>query len=157
MQSLTVRAATTTDVPRLAQLWYEKTVLQQQADPRIRIAPDGQARWTAAAEAWVGDPLMALFVAGAGDEVVGYIVARVESPSPGLLPDRIGTVSDVAIDAHRYHAGVGRSLVAAVRGWLLEQGVHQLSIKISRRHAVEQAFWRALGAKEWFDCLWMKF
>src|SRR5215213_9922955 len=118
MQSLTVRAATTTDVPRLAQLWYEKTVLQQQADPRIHIAPDGQARWTAAAEAWVSDPLTALFVAGAGDEVVGYIVARVESPSPGLLPDRIGTVSDVAIDAHRYHAGVGRSLVAAVRGWL---------------------------------------
>lgn len=157
MYALTVRPATTTDIPRLALLWYEKTVLQQQADPRLRLAPDAAAKWSAAAQGWLEDETRAVFVASSADLPVGYLVAAVENNAPGLLPERIGTLLDLALDAHGYHAGAGRALVNAARDWLRAQGIEQAKVTISRRHAVEQAFWRALGAKDWFDCLWMKF
>jgi GNAT superfamily N-acetyltransferase len=156
MEALKTRPASLNDIPRLASLWYEKTVLQQQADPRFRLAPDALERWSQAAQGWIKDSSFAVFAADAEDAPVGYVVVTIEPGAPGLLPERIGAILDLAIDAHGYHGGVGRALVDAARDWLREQGIEQMRIPVARRHAVEQAFWRALGAKEWFDCLWMK-
>jgi GNAT superfamily N-acetyltransferase len=153
MEALIIRSATLNDIPLLASLWYEKTVLQQQADSRLTLAPDGLVRWSEAACAWLEQPSSAIFVAG--DVPAGYVVTAIEQGAPGLLPERIGSILDLTIDAHGYHAGAGRALVNAARDWLRGQGVEQMRIPVLRRHAVEQAFWRALGAKEWFDCLWM--
>ncbi len=156
MQTLLVRAATPLDIPRLASLWYENTVLQQQADHRIRMAPDGEARWSSVAASWLADPRMAVIAAEGDKGIIGYSVGRVEDGPAGLLPERRGVVLDLAIDAHGYHAGVGRELIGALRRWFISQGVEELLVYVTRRHAVEQAFWRALGAKEWIDCLSMK-
>lgn len=155
METVTVRPARPSDLPRLAHLWYEKTVLQQQVERRIRIAPDGRDRWTAAAADWLEDSSRVVLVAER-EEVVGYVIARVQPSPPGLLPERMGVIEDMAIDAHGYHPGVGRSLYRAARDWLTGQGVEGMVVGISRRYAVEQAFWRAMGATEWMDWLWMK-
>jgi GNAT superfamily N-acetyltransferase len=156
MQTLLVRAATAHDLPRLASLWYENTVLQQQADRRLKMAPDGEARWTLAATAWLADPQARIVVADRGDGVIGYAVGRVEAGPSGLLPEQRGVILELAIDAHGYHAGVGRELIGALRQWFKGQGAEEFIVHVTRRHAVEQAFWRALGAKEWIDCLSMK-
>lgn len=156
MQTLIVRAATTTDIPALVPLWYEKTILQQQADRRIVIAPQGREQWTAAAHEWLADPHTMLFIATDADTLAGYLVVGVRPNAPGLLPSHIGVIADIALDAHHYHAGVGRNLVEAACGWLRAHEIQHISIDVVRRHAVEQAFWRALGAREWTDRLWMK-
>ncbi len=156
MQTLLVRAATPLDLPRLASLWYENTVLQQQADHRLRMAPDGETRWTVRAALWLDDPRAAVFVADHGSGVIGYCAGRVEAGAAGLLPEQRGVILELAIDAHGYHAGVGRELIGALRRWFKAQGAEDMIVYVTRRHAVEQAFWRALGAKEWIDCLSMK-
>lgn len=151
----TVRPAQTADLPLLARMWYEKTVLQQQANPRLRFAPDAEVRWRQAAAAWLADADTALLVAVDADTPVGYTVVRVQAGTPGLLPDCVGVLVDMALDTHRYRGGVGRSLVAAARDWLQSRGAAQWTIMVSQRSAIEQAFWRSLGAQEWMDCLWM--
>lgn len=156
MQTLTVRAATPDDLPDLAALWYENTVLQQQADPRIRIAPGGEQVWARAAARWLDEPTTALLVAQ-GTAIAGYLLARVQPGTPGLLPERMGVIAEMAIDLHGYHGGAGRHLFDGARAWFAAQDVHEVVIMVSRRHAVEQAFWRALGAKDWTDCLLMTF
>jgi len=157
MCALIVRSATPADVSHLAQLWYEKTVLLQQADPRVRMAENAHERWMAAACAWLEQPLVALLIADDDGEVAGYIVARVEPGPPGLLPEKRGVIADIAVDAHRYRPGVARRLVQAAQSWLAEQNVHEMLVNAPRRDAVAQAFWRSLGAREWMDGLWMKF
>jgi GNAT superfamily N-acetyltransferase len=141
----------------LARMWYEKTVLQQQADARLRFVPDAEARWQAAAAGWLDDRRMAVLVAQEADACVGYVVVRVEPGPPGLMPERLGVLQDMALDTHRYRGGIGRGLIAGAEDWLRGQGVQQLTVAVSRRSAVEQAFWRSLGAREWMDCLWMTF
>lgn len=151
----TVRPAHAADLPSLARMWYEKTVLQQQANPRLRFAPDAERRWQQAAAAWLNDADMAVLVAMDDDAPVGYTVVRAQAGAPGLLPDCVGVVVDMALDTHRYRGGVGRRLVDAAREWLQSRGAAHMTVAVSQRSAVEQAFWRSLGAQEWMDCLWM--
>lgn len=152
-----IRSAHSTDLPLLARLWYEKTVLQQQADPRLRFAPDAEKRWQHAAAGWIADADSEILVAEDSLQPVGYTVVRVQPGAPGLLPECVGVLVDMALDTHRYRGGVGRALVGSARTWLQERGVARLMITVSQRSAVEQAFWRSLGAREWMDTLWMTF
>jgi len=138
-------------------MWYEKTVLQQQADSRLRFAPDAEARWQTAASGWLHEAGLALLVAVDADQPVGYAAVRVEAGAPGLLPEHVGVLVDMGLDTHRYRGGVGRALVSAAQDWLRDHGAAQMTVAVSRRSAVEQAFWRSLGAREWMDSLWMRF
>jgi GNAT superfamily N-acetyltransferase len=146
----TIRAALRTDLPALAALWHEKLVLQ--ADPRLTASPE---RWMAATSASLDDPRCALFTAVDDDRAIGYIVGWVQ-PFPGVSGDALGMITEIAIDTHGYHAGVGRALLDALRAWFHAQGVEALVVWTSHRLAMEQAFWRSVGAIDWMDMWWIK-
>jgi len=126
-----------------------------QTDRRTQPAPNARESWAAAAQTWLDDPRCALFAAERDDSLIGYIVAWVQ-PMPGLVPQNIGLITEIAIDTHGYHGGVGRSLVNALRMWFKEQDVERAAVWTPRYDAVAQAFWRSLGAAEWVDVLWLK-
>jgi GNAT superfamily N-acetyltransferase len=144
---------TATDLPALAKLWYEKLVMQ--TERRISPAPDARESWAAAAQTWLNDPRCGLFAAERDDDLIGYIAGWTQ-PMPGLVPERIGLITEIAIDAHRYHGGVGRALFEALRAWFKTQGIEQIAIWTPCYDAVAQAFWRSLGAAEWVDVLWIR-
>jgi GNAT superfamily N-acetyltransferase len=150
---ITIRAATSADIPSLAELWYEKTVMLAQADRRLKLAPDARAAWTRAALNWLADPHCCLLVA-AQAAPVGYLRASLHE-QPGMLPASYGAIHQMAIDAHGYYGGVGRALVEAARAWFEGQGVDRIVVWTARRDATEQAFWRSLGATDWMEMLWM--
>lgn len=151
--TITVREAITDDLPALAALWHEKTLLQ--ADRRLRLAPDARASWIEAAGAWLTDPKRALFVALDEDAPVGYAAGGLRE-MPGMMPAHIGVIDDFALDAHRYHGGAGRLLASALRRWFAEQGVECCAAWLPRNDAVAQAFWRSLGGEDWINILWLK-
>jgi GNAT superfamily N-acetyltransferase len=147
---LIIRAAVSTDLPQLAQIWQEKIVLQADS----RFTPAAQ-RWIASASAWLTDPRCVVLTAEADGQPVGYAVGWIQ-PMSGLEGDAVGVITELAIDAHSYHAGVGRALADALRAWYAERGVSAIAAWASRRSAVEQAFWRSIGALDWMECLWIK-
>ncbi len=149
----TIRAATATDLPALAHLWHEKQVLQ--ADRRWVLAPNARDLWIEAARIWLNDPRCGFFAAEQEDSVIGYIVGWLQ-PRPGIMPEQIGLINEMAIDAHGYYGGVGRALVEALHGWFAARGVTQTAVWTPHYDAVAQAFWRSLGAAEWVDVLWIK-
>jgi GNAT superfamily N-acetyltransferase len=151
---VTIRPATATDIPDLAELWHEKTVMLLQYDRRLMLLPDAQAAWSKTALGWLEDPRCCVLVAEEG-RVVGYIAGWKQDAPPGMRPAQLGAVSQVAVDAHGYYAGVGRLLVDALRVWFAEQGIERMMVWTPHRLAVEQAFWRSLGATEWMDILWL--
>ena len=109
----------------------------------------------AAAQAWLGDARCGFFAAERDGEAIGYIVGWLQT-MPGLVPEQIGLITEIAIDAHGYHGGAGRALVSALRAWFAGQGITKTAIWTAHYDAVSQAFWRSLGATEWVDVLWMK-
>jgi GNAT superfamily N-acetyltransferase len=93
-------------------------------------------------------PDTCVFVADRGGRILGCLVGTVTSAPPGLLPERCGTVLELAIDSHgRGNGGIGTHLLEAFVGWLRPQGVTIIESRVPASHAIAQAFWRGFGAK----------
>ncbi|PJF28362.1 MAG: hypothetical protein CUN53_00560 [Phototrophicales bacterium] len=156
MTMIAVRPTLEADLPHLVHIWYEKWTLLSQADRRIRLASDAKERWINTARAWIvaADTHMASALT---DEIpIGYTVGRVMDAPPGLIPDKMGVVMDIALYGHRSYPGAARLLIGTLRAWFAAHGVEQIVVWAARRQPVEQAFWRSLGAVEWMDGLWLK-
>lgn len=156
MGEVTIRRAEKTDIPELSRFWYEKRTVQQQFDRRLTLAAEGRAAWEQSVALWLRDDACAIFVGLDDRGVLGYSIGWIQSTPPGLLPEKIGVLTDMALDAHEYQGGLGRLLVMAVRGWFAERKIENVIVYVPHRYAVEQAFWRSLGALEWVDVMWLK-
>ena len=156
MTMITVRPTIEADLPHLVHIWYEKWTLLSQADSRVRLASDAKERWTARAQAWLASADTHMVSALSADSPIGCAVGRMMDAPPGLVPDKMGVVIDMALDGHRSYPGAARMLVGALRTWFAAHGVEQIMVWTARRQPVEQAFWRSLGAVEWMDGLWLK-
>jgi GNAT superfamily N-acetyltransferase len=155
MKSVHIRRVTPDDIPHLAELWYEKQVLLHQSDPRFSDLPEAQSRWVEVATGWLHDAGCVFYSAEREGQIIGYIVGYLPVNLPGLLLKQVGVVTDLVLDAHTYQGGLGRLLLEALRVWFTEQGIEEIVIYVPRRHAVEQAFWRAVGATQWIDVMWL--
>lgn len=131
-------------------------MLQQQTDRRYQIAPDGPAQWSAAVLNWLADDQHMMIVAEHDDQIVGYIIGAIQASPPGVVPDRVGAILEIAISAHSNQGGLGRHLLEPVRAWFVERGLTRMIAYVPRRQPVEQAFWRALGATDMTDVMWMR-
>jgi ribosomal protein S18 acetylase RimI-like enzyme len=156
MQAIIVRAATLNDLPELSRLWHEKMVLLQQFDSRFILTPDAVGRWPDVVTAWLEDDDCRICVAERDHRALGYAVAWVKPAPPGLFSDRIGYITEIVVDAHAHQGGLGRLLLSALREWFTAQEIQQIVAYVPHRGAVEQAFWRAQGATEWVDLMWIK-
>lgn len=131
------------DIGGLGDLWEERRIIQAQADPRLALKPGERANWEA---------LMKYLIAG---EIDGRVMVAIKDGAligfiaGDIVDTRVGRVRDLTLDAHTYHGGLGRELVGALRAWYAERNITQMAICVPRFHAVEQAFWRSLGADEW--------
>ncbi|MCY3866632.1 MAG: hypothetical protein OXG68_14440 [Chloroflexi bacterium] len=151
-----IRSALLTDLEAGAQLWHDRIALLQQTDPAFRLLPDAAARWRAKAERWIADDEVGFFVATVDGELVGQVAVRVVAGQPGLYPERVGAVLEMAVDLHRASPGLSDGLLACAKDWLAKQGVRHLVIDVPARYPVEEAFWRARRARARFTRFWLE-
>lgn len=142
---LTVRPATPADLPALEALRRDKLALLAQID--ARFAAPAPARW----EAWLGDARCLILVAVAEAEPAGYVVGWLQDLPVGT----VGLVTDIALDMHRYQRQAARDLLDALKAWFRQHDAQGALVLAARRGALEQTFWRGLGAAEWMDGLWL--
>jgi ribosomal protein S18 acetylase RimI-like enzyme len=155
MEPVIIRRATSSDLPRLAELWQEKMILLQQSDPRFASFSGDPAAWSKGACDWLESDPFAIFVGEHGAQIVGYVVGWKQ---PGLFAppaEQIGVITDFALDTHTYQGGLGTRLLRAVREWFNQSGISRIAVYAPHCHAVEQAFWRAAGATQWIDLMWI--
>ncbi len=156
MLVLTIRAATLTDLPELTRLWHEKMVLQQQSDRRFTLMSDAITIWKQAVSEWLSDSNCRIQTAYRNDILIGYAIGWIKPAPPGVLPTHIGYVEEIVVDPHSHQGGVGRQLLDGLKEWFVERDIQNIVANVPRLAAVEQAFWRAQGAVEWVDLMWIK-
>lgn len=134
-----IRRATLTDLTAIEFLRQERRVLLQQSDPRLTVALSDPS---AAIQSLQGCVLVAYH----SERMIGYIVGWVDQTPLGPFPSGEGWIAELTLDAHQYHGGLGRALYQALRAWFDQHTIQRLWLQLPRYHAVEQAFWRSLGA-----------
>jgi ribosomal protein S18 acetylase RimI-like enzyme len=156
MQAITVRAATLDDLPELNRLWHEKMILLQQFDPRFILTPDAIERWSVELSSWLQDDECCISVVERDHHPLGYAIGWAKPAPPGLFSDHIGYITEIVVDAHAHQGGLGRLLLTTLRQWFAARKIKHIVAYVPHRGAVEQAFWRAQGAVEWVDLMWIK-
>ncbi|MDX2160761.1 MAG: GNAT family N-acetyltransferase [bacterium] len=156
MQPITLRPVIQTDLPLLADLWYEKLTILAAADARLQPAPGARETWLTAAERWSADESCCFVTAIVDNRPVGYALGTLIPPLPGVSEARTGAVTQIAIDAHGYYGGAARMLTDGLRAWFHEHQAERVLVIAPHRYPAEQAFWRGLGAVDWMDLLWLK-
>jgi len=145
-----IRSAVLEDIPTLADLWQERRIILSQVDSRFRLLPDEREIWLVGMQEKLVSATHRIFAVENEANLVGYICGSIQ-------PNELGLIEEIALDAHRYHGGLGRQLVRALQEWFKQRDIKQIIVGVPRRMAVEQAFWRSLGAKEWMDNPWKTF
>jgi hypothetical protein len=156
MLNVTVRPAKPNDIPELAQLWLEKMVLVAQSDSRFKLLPDAIVQWSSSAGSWLEDEHCMIYAAEQENHLTGFVMGWIQDAPPGVVPTRIGLITELAVDMHQYQQGLARALITPLREWFNQQGVGAVAAIVPHRHPVQQAFWRSLGASEWVDFMWIK-
>jgi hypothetical protein len=156
MLNVTVRPAKPNDIPALAQLWLEKMVLVAQSDSRFKLLPDAADQWATQAVLWFSDERCMIYAAEQENHLTGFVMGWIQTAPLGVALERIGLITELALDMHQYQQGLARTLLTPLREWFNHQGVGAVAAIVPHRHPVQQAFWRSLGATEWVDFMWIK-
>jgi ribosomal protein S18 acetylase RimI-like enzyme len=157
--AFTVRRAAADDADKLLFIWQETADMLSKSDRHITFAPDAADCWRRDLLEWLQRDDVAVFVAEsqiAEGKVLGYIVGSIANNPPVLTPRQYGYVSELAIDSHAKMGGLGRSMLEALKLWFKERNLTHIEARVPNRHAIAQAFWRALGASELYDQMWLR-
>lgn len=140
---INIRTAYSNDLNRLADLWYEQMVIRSQSAGLT--FNHTREEWITRASDWIVQKSVVIYVAEINETITGFVLGHVEGET--------GYIDDMIMDAHTYHGGQGRQLFKTIRDWLATHAIEYIIISTPRYHAVEQAFWRSLGAVEieWKD------
>ena len=151
LSHMNIRNATINDLPSLADLWQERMVIIGQIDPRFAQNRVERETWVTQEKERIHANDWHNIIAVTDDAVIGYIAGTIQASLSEHEESLVtyGIIEAIVLDAHTYHGGLGRGLYTAIKAWFDDQSTQQILIKAPRYYAVEQAFWRALGAKEW--------
>jgi GNAT superfamily N-acetyltransferase len=144
-----VRRAGRDDIDKLVPLWKEAVEMLVANDHRFSLNEGAAAQWAAATAAALDDEACVVFVAESRanpGRLLAYLVGKVTAAAALPHGQPTGVVCEIAIDFHARMGGIGTFLLTAFKGWLRERGVSCLEAHVPARHAIAQAFWRALGA-----------
>lgn len=156
MPVINIRRARYSDLPELSNIWYEKMVLQQQVDRRFTLADGARQKWMRHIDGYLAHERHAIWVAELYSNLAGFVLANVEESPPGLYPEMMGCISDMALDVHNPQPGLGQQLLDAACAWFAEHRIQSIVVHVPRRQVVDQAFWRAQGATAWMELMWLK-
>lgn len=153
-----IRPAQAADLPLLSEYWYDRAALLQQMGAPLQLLPDARSRWEDAAAHWLhADDVYFLTCVINDDEAGGALVGRIEANQPGLAPTHYGRVLQLVIDLHTPHLqqGMGGALLRAFQERLRDNDITRLVAAASVTLAVEEAFWRGMGAQRTQTIFWM--
>ena len=144
---VTIRAATTADVPALGRLGALLVRTHYDFD-RKRFIPETRqtlSRYGAFLGSQLADPDIAVLVAEEGREVIGYAYAGVEDYDYMSLRGPAGVLYDIVVDPDRRRHGVGRMLLDATLAFLKSRGAPRVVLSTAERNQTAQRLFESAG------------
>ena len=155
MRHWAIRFAVERDLKQAAQIWNERASLLQQSDDIQPLNPDRILDWQRQAGSWLTNDKCGFFVGEVDMSISGYIVIMIAEGPAGLGPAIVGKVVDMAVELHESRPGLSGALLDEARKWLKARDVGYLTVDVPARYPVEEAFWRAQGARLRFNQNWL--
>jgi ribosomal protein S18 acetylase RimI-like enzyme len=144
---ITIRAATTADLPALGRLGALLMQTHYAFDPQRFMSAGSDA---AEGYAWflgrqLKDQDVVIYVAEQDGEVLGYVYAGIEPISWKELRDECGFIHDIVVDERGRRTGTATMLIEKAIDWLRERGMPRVVLGTAEKNAGAQQLFAKLG------------
>jgi ribosomal protein S18 acetylase RimI-like enzyme len=147
--SVHIRPAVKSDEASLGPLGAALMRQHHDADPRRFILTErpeaGYGRFLASR---TDDPDSLVLVAEVAGEVVGYVLADIESTSWRDLRGPCGFIHDIYVDERARRHGTGRELLRAALAWIRSKGMSQVVLWSKSGNERAQGLFAKLGFRD---------
>lgn len=145
--AISVRKATADDYNSLWELFDEIDALHRDNLPHIFQKPGGAAREQDYYSGLIADENVALFVAEAGEKLVGFVYVNVrDTPAfPVFVPRRYAIVEGIVVKSEFQNSGIGRILMDKVQGWAIAKGATTIELNVYEFNTSAISFYERLG------------
>ncbi|MBW2286240.1 MAG: GNAT family N-acetyltransferase [Deltaproteobacteria bacterium] len=148
-----LRRAGADDLVELVELWVEVTAHHAALDPLFTLRSDARPVIERLIRSQLRDADAAIFVVDSQDTLAGFCCVRIDRAPPILEETRRAEITDLGVRVALRRRGLGRALAAAAFDWTVGRGVERVEVRVARRNAEGQAFWRELGFADLMDVL----
>src|SRR5512143_3242200 len=144
---ISVRKATADDYSALCELFDDMDALHRDALPHIFQQPDGAAREKDYYFGLIADESVALLVAEAGGNLVGFVHAMVrDAPAfPVFVPRRYAIVDGLVVRSAFQNRGIGKSLMDNMQLWAVAKGAASIELNVYEFNETAISFYESLG------------
>jgi ribosomal protein S18 acetylase RimI-like enzyme len=142
-----VRKATAADYNSLCELFDEIDTLHRDHLPQLFQKPNGAAREKDYYSGLITDENVALLVAEAGENLVGFVHAVIkDTPAfPIFVPGRYAVVDGIVVKSGFQNHGTGRLLMDKVQEWAIAQGATSIELNVYEFNETAISFYERLG------------
>ena len=142
-----VRKATDADYEALCELFDEVDALHRDYLPDIFQKPEGPVRQRDYYRELIGDEDVGLFVAEAGENIIGFVHAAVrDAPAiPVFVPRRYAIVDSIAVKSGFRNRGIGQRLMSVVHEWAIAKDATSIELNVYEFNETAIAFYHRLG------------
>ena len=146
-KEITIRAATTDDVPTLGRLGALLVRLHNELDPKRFIAATPQTEdnygWFLGTQ--IKKPDVFVYVAESDGKVVGYTYAGMEGMDYMALRGPAGALYDIVVDPAFRGQGIGRQLLTKALATLNDRGAPRVVLSTAEGNAAAQHLFESAG------------
>ena len=146
-KEITIRAATTDDVPTLGRLGALLVRLHNELDPKRFIAATPQTEdnygWFLGTQ--TKKPEVFVYVAESDGKVVGYTYAGMEGMDYMALRGPAGALYDIVVDPAYRGQGIGRQLLTKALATLSDRGAPRVVLSTAEGNEAAQHLFESAG------------
>ena len=146
-KNVTIRAATTDDVPALGRLGAVLVRLHNQLDSKrfIPATPKTEENYGWFLGTQVNNPDVFVYVAESEGKVVGYIYAGMEGMDYMALRGPAGALYDIVVDPTSRGQGIGRQLLTKALAMLKDRGAPRVVLSTAQGNDAAQHLFETAG------------
>jgi ribosomal protein S18 acetylase RimI-like enzyme len=156
IKQITIRKATTKDVPVIVELWKELMDFHKKLDPIFTRATSGHERFAEFLTRYIDSSDSCVFVAMNGKNPVGYCLIKILNSPPWLKKRQYGELSNIAVTRKYQRHGIGKKLVKKVRQWCVKRGVNRIEARYSTENQAASAFWAKVGFRPFLNTTFLE-
>ena len=144
---VSVRKATADDYTSLCELFNEADALHRDKLPHVFQQPNGAPREQDYYLGLIADENVALLVAEAGGNLVGYVhgIVRDAPALPVFVRRRYAVVDAVVVRSGFQNHGIGRRLMDEMQVWALAKGATSIELNVYEFNETAISFYEGLG------------
>jgi GNAT superfamily N-acetyltransferase len=150
-----IRKATYEDVSSIVELWKELMDFHKERDRIFSRSDTGHESFADYLTGHISKENSYLFVAEAGEDIVGYCLVFIEKYPPVIELQEYCLVQDIAVAEKYRRKGIGKRFLKEAKIWYSEKGIHRVEARVSTYNKAAREFWAEMGFKPYLETVFM--